>query len=284
MISIIVCSINAEMLKKFKENIAATINSVYEVIAFDNSILNKSICAIYNLGTNAAKYDIIAFCHEDIIFDTHNWDAEVEILLKDKVIGLIGISGAIYKSKYPTSWNSIPSQYYRSNLIEVGGKKMDSILDFGTYSRVAVLDGCFIAGRKELFKKYKWNEKNLDGFHMYDIDISLQVGKSYINVVSNNILIKHLSVGNMGYDWLIESENYHKVNKASFPLSIGGFSKLEQRNLNYCAIINYFFIACNMNCKIYKKIQIISKAILTLPFKKNNFSMIKFLFKSKINA
>ena len=281
MISIIVCSVNTELLKKFKDNLAATITGVYEVIAFDNIILKKSICAIYNLGTKAAKYEIIAFCHEDIIFSTLNWDDEIAILLSDKAIGLVGISGAIYKSKYPTSWISIPSQYYRSNLIEVGGTPMDSILANGTYSPVAVLDGCFIAGRKQIFQEFNWNEQHLHGFHMYDIDISLQVGRSNLNVVSNNIKIIHFSVGDMGLDWLNESEKYHRLYKNSFPLTIKGINKLEQKKLNYYAVRSYFFIACSMNYRFFKKIKIIFGAISILPFKKDNLSMIKFLLKPK---
>ena len=90
------------------------------------------------------------------------------------------------------------------------------------FSETVTLDGCFLAGRKEVFTEIMWNE-NIKGFHLYDIDISQRISSRYIIGVYSNILITHLSNGNFDYKWLNETFNYHAENKiannSTIPLS-----------------------------------------------------------------
>lgn len=280
MISIVVCSASPKMLNKFKENIALTVDSVYEIIAFDNTILKKSICTIYNMGTLVAKYDIIAYCHEDIIFNTNDWALELKQLLNDKTIGLVGALGTIYKSKYPTSWATIPSQYYRPKLFESLKKSIVTSNNQAKFSKVVVLDGHFIAGRKKIFQHFLWNENFLKGFHMYDIDLCLHVGNYFSIVVSNVIKIKHLSDGNMDENWLCESKAYHKHYRANFPLNNENIGSSETKVLDYHSLFNYFFITSSFNRPVLERLNIILKAFWLLPLKKDNLRMIKYLLKN----
>ncbi len=50
MISIIICSRDADYLRKVSENVAATIGVPYEIQAIDNSKGAYGICEAYNLG------------------------------------------------------------------------------------------------------------------------------------------------------------------------------------------------------------------------------------------
>lgn len=279
MISIVVCSVNSDLLEKFKENIASTINCDYEILAFNNNILNKSICAVYNMGTAAAKYDIIAYCHEDIIFNTLNWNLELCELLEDETVGLVGIIGTTYKSQYPTSWANIPSSYYRPNVVKEHKKLIDINFDTEKFSQVAVVDGCFICGRKKIFLQFSWNETYLKGFHMYDIDICLQVGFLFKIIVSNTISIKHLSDGKMDNNWLLQSEIYHHRYKSNFPLSIRSIRADERNAINYDALRCYFFTASHFDRTLFERLKILIQACLLLPFKKDNLRMVKSLFK-----
>ncbi len=181
MISIIVCSIKPTWLENFKNNVEQTIKMPFELIAIDNWNTTKGICKVYNDGLAQAKYDIVCFCHEDIVFNTQDWGKELgRLLTKDAELGLVGVCGATYKSSYPSPWVSVPSQYYRSNLLQQnaeGSRVGKPVLDNGDFSEVVVLDGCFIAGRKEVFAKYKWNDELLKGFHLYDVDLCIRVSE-----------------------------------------------------------------------------------------------------------
>lgn len=74
MISIIICSKNKDLLKDVSANIELTIGVPYEIIAIENNKGEFGICKAYNDGASKAKYDIFCFMHEDISFETQNWE------------------------------------------------------------------------------------------------------------------------------------------------------------------------------------------------------------------
>jgi len=278
MISIIVCSVNICLYNKFEENVKSSIGFEYEILRIDNSIENKGICEVYNNGLAKAEGSVICFCHEDIIFNTQDWGSELNALLLNKDIGLVGVAGAVYKSKYPSPWMAIPQEYYRVNMTQVtkdGPKFTVKILDEGSFSEVAILDGCLIAGRKEVFDAYKWNQKDLPGFHLYDLDLSIRVKEAYKLVVANNIQITHLSEGDFGLDWLNASENFHHANKKLLPVSVMKLSNKEQDNLDYFGLhahINKLKQLKQPRLNIYR---LALKAIFLFPLRKQNVSLLK---------
>ncbi|PNW26872.1 DUF1919 domain-containing protein [Formosa algae] len=213
MISIIVCSIKPDLLRSFKANVVETIGVPFEFIVIDNNKEQFSICKAYNVGAEQAKYNILAFCHEDIFFHTKNWGKELIKTLSISSIGLVGVAGATFKSKYPLSWVSIDGSCYRSNAFfdkpkDIKNKNID------TLAEVAVLDGMFLGTRRDVWAKNKFNEKELKGFHLYDIDISYQLFKAgYKIVVDYHISIQHLSQGSLDINWFKSSINWHKNKK-----------------------------------------------------------------------
>ena len=208
MISIIVCSIKPDLLKNFKTNVLETIGVPHEFIVIDNNKEQFSICKAYNVGAEKAKFDILAFCHEDILFHTQNWGNELIRTLNNTKIGLVGVAGATFKSKYPLSWVSIDGSCYRSNAFFDKPKENKNIEPI---EEVAVVDGMFLGMRKDVWLQNKFNEKELKGFHIYDIDISYHLFKSgYKIAVSNLISVQHLSKGSLDINWFKASVNWHE--------------------------------------------------------------------------
>lgn len=278
MISIIVCSIKPDLLAQFRDNIATTTGVLYEVIAIDNKQTRKGICEIYNEGLKKASFNIVCFCHEDILFHTKNWGKKLfELLDANKEIGLAGIAGAVYKSKYPTSWASVPSEFYRTSLIQ---KKNDRSYMHPPYtanqqaSEVAVLDGCFIAGRLEIFNKFKWNENLLKDFHLYDLDICIRVGRKFKLVVMNTITIIHLSEGSLDGKWLLESEKMHSCYTADLPIATL-VTKKEKEILDYYSFYDYVLRLIKLRQDKFKVIKAIISINLAYPFIKKNLSLFK---------
>ncbi len=281
MISIVICSIRPELLAELKSNIKRTIGVSYEVIAIDNRLDSKGICQVYNEGLKKANFNIVCFCHEDILFETRDWGKILSALVTtNKEIGLVGIAGAVYKSKYPGSWTAVPYKYYRINMIQEkkDGTSADHVLhDRGNFSEVAVIDGCFIAGRKELFEQYKWNEKLLKNFHLYDLDISIRVGQQYKIVVSNNIKITHFSEGEFNKVWLEDARKFHQHYQNVLPVNRVALEKQEQKELEYFALNNYVLTLIKLRQPVLRIVSIIMNGVILFPLRKQNLSLLRRL-------
>ena len=286
MISIIICTIKPELLSQLSRNIAETIGCPYEIIAMDNSLDNKPLCKVYNYGASRAKYEYLVFVHEDVLFKTENWGQPLSDLLKEQETGLIGVSGAIYKSAIPSPWSAIPSEYYRTNSIQrrlsSGCFDISIIKDTADSdkSQVVVLDGCFLAMRKEVWNDFRFNEEVLKGFHFYDMDISLRVGSKFKLYVQHRFVIEHLSEGSIDKLWLKEALLVKKYFMKILPAKIGCLENREENKVEYMAS-SAFVWACLKNSYfcIYA-VKLFLYCLVVSPFNKNNVNMVKFLLKN----
>jgi glycosyltransferase involved in cell wall biosynthesis len=279
MISIVVCSVKPALLVQFKENVAATIGVDYEIIAIDNRQSSNGICRVYNNGFKATINNIVCFCHEDIYFETENWGAELVKLLKDPSIGIAGSAGAIYKSVYPNPWISVPREYYRTNMVQHkpgGARIFNPVLEPGLFSEVAVVDGFFIAGTAAVFNKYQWNETLLPNFHLYDIDISIRVGRYLKVVVCNTIKVAHLSQGSFDNNWLRESEKFHSFYKDELPIR-KLVDSVTHKRLDYYSLLSHINRLIILKQPKIKILKYYFRAQLFYPFKMANFSVLKRL-------
>ena len=245
MISIIICSINPELLLNVCKNIHENTDVPVQIITIDNRNSNKGICKVYNEGAVKAKYDILCFIHEDVILHSDNWGTKLVRLLEDQTIGLVGVSGAVYKSKYPGAWTACDINLYRSSTIQHfkhSVKPIHSIYNpqMKTYDEVAVVDGVFLAMRKKVWEQNNFDEILLTGFHCYDIDISIRIGSSHKLVVTHEIILEHLSEGNFSKNWVLSSLLIHKHWEKRLPVQIGNITKSVRIHSDYIACQNIF--------------------------------------------
>jgi glycosyltransferase involved in cell wall biosynthesis len=235
MISIIICSYQKLVLEKALESVENTIGVAYEIIAVDNTAGNSGICKAYNTAAVKAKFDILCFMHEDIEFETNNWGQNVIRHLADKEIGLIGVAGGDTKSRVPSGWASMTFsseinmvQHYKYKekvphaIFETAYPESISIC-----KRVACTDGLWMCTRKDVFKKYKFDETTFSGFHGYDIDYSLQVNTEYKVCVVFDVLIHHYSEGVLGIEWLESAVKLSEKWKKLLPFSVRDITKKE---------------------------------------------------------
>jgi len=229
MLSIIICSVDPEQLSQVKTSIENTVGIPYEVVAIDNRTQPRGITAVYNEGVRLAQFPYLCFVHEDVLFETPDWGKVVVRTLEDPSIGLLGVAGGGYKSLAPSGWyfEPIPSPLKSFQHIVQGYKfqqKEDLYVNHNplnqTLSEVVALDGVFFCARKEVSEKHPFDEKTFTGFHGYDVDFSLSVGREYKLVVSYEILIKHVSEGNFDKKWLDETLKVHAKWSAHLPASL----------------------------------------------------------------
>lgn len=215
MISIIVSSYKPDLFKQFEKNVEETIGVKYEIIKIDNPG-RMGLCEAYNIGCIKAQYEYICFCHEDIIYHTSNWGKIlISIFNEDLNIGIIGIAGSSYKTWVPSGWTY---DYYHShaikqNYIQTNGGKLRYLCD-NPYkenkSEVSTVDGAWLCTKKYIAEKYKFDQNLFNGYHCYDLDFCLTVGKDYKIIVTYDISIEHLSLGSFDKKWLIETLKLHK--------------------------------------------------------------------------
>ena len=212
MISIIICSINESLLKECKASIDKYINTHYELIVIDNLRFNLSITQAYNKGASEAKFDLFLFLHEDIEFYTNDWGNILISIFKQNKIGVLGIAGSTYLPSVPSGWY-LHDEKYNNVYIHQGFKYKEAPVRIDNQgedlSPVYLLDGVFLAMRKEVWVEFPFNEK-LGGFHAYDVDICQRVCSKYQNIFTKQIEILHKSEGKVDktyFDTILKYKN-----------------------------------------------------------------------------
>jgi len=177
MISIIICSRKPYISDQLQHNIVETIGCDYELVIIDNSNNRFSIFSAYNEGIRRSKGDILCFCHDDILFHSTSWGISIEELFKDDSIGEIGVIGTHFLPAAPMYWWSSPfiSQYSINN--DNGKASINDTRNYfkGHIADVVAVDGVCFFIPTALFSSVRFDDKTYNGFHAYDMDISMQV-------------------------------------------------------------------------------------------------------------
>lgn len=250
MISIIVSSISPEQNQKFVQNIRETIGDIpYELLVHDNRETHWGLCKLYNRLANQSNYDILCFFHEDIFFHTQDWGNLIaDFLQQTPRAGVIGFAGSTLKSKILSGWGN-RKETSRKNLMQHRhGRKinLDQVNpDKKDFSRVAVVDGLALIVKRDVWQQYPFDETTFRGFHLYDLDFSLQIALHYENYVCHTILVEHLSSGSYSKIWYEETRKFHQKWASVLPFYVLPYSpsfiriseefaayKLAKRELN----------------------------------------------------
>lgn len=283
MLSVIICSSNKELLDRVSENIIETIGIFCEIVSINNQNNYYSITQAYNLGAKKAKYDNLLFVHEDIAFKTFNWGQDLINILNIIEIGMVGVSGAVYKSEIPSTWSMIPSEYYRINALQKWSngeitKHIKKEKDDDPFSEVVVIDGVFMAMRKNVWQEFPFDEKHIKGFHLYDLDESIKIREKYKLVVTHHLLLEHFSEGAIDKTWIKVALEYHKKHKAQLPISLYNLKPEEEKQIRYHAASALSFLLIKNNMKLIA-IKYILKCFSISLVNRTNRNLISFFIK-----
>lgn len=241
MISIIVCSVDTKVLERFKQSTMRTIGVEHEFVVVNNKKNTYGICAAYNLGAAAAKYDCLCFVHEDVLFHTMDWGIKIIQALGDPEIGAVGIAGGDSFPDLPATW----SVSARSNEIRIVQhyKRQEKVSEeiYASYHKeqrgqVIALDGVFICTRKSVHQQFAFDEKNFPGFHGYDVDFTFQISRQYKVFVLFDIQLEHFSEGNQDKTWLETTFVFYSKWQHMLPASIHKLSDVERERHHWVAL------------------------------------------------
>ncbi len=246
MISIVICSVKPSYYAQISVSIAQTIGVKYELIKVDNSANTYSIFEAYNLGVQQAKYSIICFTHEDIVFHTPNWGVNVINHFKNASIGMIGICGGDAIPVVPAPWwNSKTQNNFLYNNIN-SWKDKPSEHQYSNpfnekFTDAVLLDGAWFCIPKALFNTIKFDEENFKGFHCYDSDISLQVLMHKRVGVVYDVLLEHFSAGTINMDWIQSVDVLATKWSKQLPIITHVKNKVEINLYNYECLLTYCY-------------------------------------------
>lgn len=263
MISIIVCSINADKYNCLVNNINSTISYPHEFVIIDNSIQQWGICKAYNWGARKAKGEYLCFIHEDILIETNDWGQILTTFIQSTSnCGVVGFAGGAYVARNHISWfvDCRRENYIFPSEDGTSWERRRTGYEQKKFGSVITLDGLFLFMRKSVWQETEFDEKNFDGFHFYDMDISTAIWlKGYQNFVCYSIDIRHFSRGDYSGDYLKYSSLFREKYSASLPLCITGITIKKQLLMEIKQAFSYW---------CYAKKMLYTRKMLFLEFRK----------------
>ena len=191
-------------------------NTKGRLVAFKEN--NKdSLHQIYNKAIDFAMQENIqklVLVHDDVILESYSKDKLDKLFKKFDVIGCAGTTEVNLTP--PALWHLMGGGIGSKNLhgaVAHGDENKKHMTSFGPYpKRVVLLDGVFMAIKRKVFSKIRFDEKCPVKWHFYDLDYSMQCHKAGVKLGVGDILITHNSPGltsftkefNKGQEWFLD--------------------------------------------------------------------------------
>ena len=286
MISIVICSRNKDLLESVTKNISKSVGVPYELIVINNDANRYSISAAYNKGVHQSKYDIICFAHEDILFISKDWGKRVVNHFTNSTVGMIGVSGGKAQADVPSAWwhhnlfaKSAINLVMTSQNGDAGEKQHFHYINRSTSANkeeVVIIDGLWFCIRKELFNVISFDEKTFKGFHLYDADISLQVGAFAKRFIVFDIIMEHLYSGKISKDYYTDMIRFIEKWKTDLPQMSDDLNNDYLRMTSWYMLRSFILDMVSQNIsKIYIE-EIMKKYVKQL--RQNHFSVWHTMF------
>jgi hypothetical protein len=189
-VSFVICSVDDRRFARVSESLRAHFDGTpWELIRIPDA---KSICEGYNRGLDRARGDVVVLCHDDIELVASDFRRRlVSHLARYDVIGVAGCTDLGGPSWF---WSGPPHIHHWVTHYDGERRLVPGICGAHgpAVERAQALDGVFIAARRSVFQRLRFDAELLDGFHCYDIDFSYRAHRAGLNVaVALDLLIVH---------------------------------------------------------------------------------------------
>lgn len=198
-ISVVCCSITPARLERLRTNLADHLDgSDWELIHIGDA---RSLCEGYNRGIDASRGDVVVLCHDDI--RVHASDFRTRLLDHLGRFDLIGPAGSTACTGPAVFWSGPPHGHGWVTHVDQAGYRPSLSSGFGpVIENAQALDGLFLAARRDLFERLRFDEATFDGFHLYDLDFSYRAFRSGARLgITQDLLVEHRSRGDFDDAW-----------------------------------------------------------------------------------
>ena len=166
----------------FKENNKESLHKVY----------NKAIDFAIQEGV-----ENLILVHDDVILENYSEERLNNLFNKFDIVGVAGTTQV--KLQSPALWHIMGGGFGSGNLhgaVAHGDEKRKNMTAFGPYpKRVVLLDGVFLAIKRKVFEKIRFDETCPSKWHFYDLDYTMQCHKKGFKLGVGDIIVTHNSPG-----------------------------------------------------------------------------------------
>ncbi len=207
-ISVVTCSIKPERFAALQDTYGRVLAGLdHEVIGIHDA---RSLCEGYNRGLARAQGDIIVFSHDDIeIAEPAFADRLLSALER---FDLVGVAGSTRCSGETWGHAGPPNLAGRITQYDAGAGKWSVHAFGGNWPHtpgIQCLDGVFLACRRSLLDRVRFDAATFDDFHFYDLDFSYAAHLAGFRVgVAADLGLVHWSHGRLDARWRAQAERF----------------------------------------------------------------------------
>lgn len=169
----------------------------------------RSLAEAYNRGIAASAGEIVVLSHDDIDILAPDFAVRLQGHLERQDI--VGVMGSTEMTGPAWGWSGHP--HLRGWITHYAPSTNEWSVDIADYRQVstniAVLDGVFLAAKRDVFDAIAFDSDTFDGFHLYDIDWSYRAAMAGFKVaVTGDLLLVHASRGSFDPAWERYAERF----------------------------------------------------------------------------
>jgi hypothetical protein len=161
-----------------------------------------SLAGGYSRGLAASNGELVVFSHDDVELLASDFGPRLALRLSE--CDVLGVAGAVRASG--PAWPYAGWPYLHGAIVYPEG----SGYRVAVYSRsvplaegLRVMDGVFLAMKREVALKIGWDAQTCDGFHGYDVDFTLRAAQSGLRLAAASDLgLVHRSSGSFDERWV----------------------------------------------------------------------------------
>lgn len=210
-ISVVVCSIDPAKLRRLRASLDRQLaGEDWELIHISDA---RSLCEGYNRGIARASGNLLVLCHDDI--EILGTDLAAKLRGHLGTYDLIGVAGSTLASGPAWSWSGAPNIFACVAYPQARHDRGVAFSFCGTSTPVVagaqLIDGVFLAARRNLFERLAFDEATFDGFHFYDLDFSYRAWLAGARTaICRDIVLLHQSRGTFKAEYRHYAERYRQ--------------------------------------------------------------------------
>ena len=199
-VTVVLCSIDSEKQARAEALYRRTFADFpHEIIAVRNP---RSLAEAYNGAIARATGEVIVLSHDDIDIVAPDFAARLIARLEHNDV--LGVVGSTRIDGPSIGWSGHPHLrgWITHRVPNSPGWSVDVLHPSPVASDISMLDGVFLAARREVFEKVRFDAETFDGFHLYDLDWSYRAASAGCRLgVAGDLLLVHFSRGQYGEQW-----------------------------------------------------------------------------------